>query len=90
MEQRTNSDWNLHQGIGPRSYTVHVSFLEPFQSVPIVLVSLRMLDVGNMTNTRAHVLAENVTQEGFDLVIHTWADTVLYGAEVTWMAYVQE
>jgi hypothetical protein len=86
-DANANPDWNLTQGIGLRSYTVRVNFAEPFQSSPTVLVNLSTLDVVNTRNTRVNVRAANITPQGFDLVIETWADTVLYGAYANWLAY---
>jgi hypothetical protein len=82
--------WNLHQGFGARFYTVRVTFQRPFQSPPTVLATLYILDVGNAANTRVNVSAENITTQGFDLVIHTWGDTALYGAYANWLAYVAQ
>jgi hypothetical protein len=87
---QSSPGWNLHQGFAARSYTVRVTFQQPFQSPPTVLATLYMLDVGNAANTRVSVSAENITTQGFDLVIYTWGDTALYGAYVNWLAYVAQ
>jgi hypothetical protein len=86
----TSPGWNLHQGVGGRSYTVHVTFQQPFQSPPTVLATLYMLDVGNAANTRVNVSPQNITTQGFDLVIYTWGDTALYAAYANWLAYVAQ
>lgn len=38
------------------------------------------------TNQRLKVFAENITNEGFDLVFTTWFDTIVYSAEASWVA----
>jgi hypothetical protein len=84
--------WNLHQGTGSRGYTTHITFSQAFDSVPVVLVSLSSIDASTsgQINTRISVSAGNITQTGFDLNFTTWADSIVYGANATWMAYAEQ
>lgn len=76
--------WTLHQWSG--RFTTHVSFQQPFAKPPQVIVNLAGLDVSNARNTRVTVSANNVSTSGFDLVVDTWADTILYAVWVSWIA----
>jgi H-type lectin domain len=81
-----SSKWPLYSGIGERSYTTAVKFDSPFRVPPKVSVALSGLEVDESTNTRIHVVAENITVDGFDLVYKTWSNTVLCRAWATWTA----
>ena len=58
-------------GSGPRKVSRAVEFSEAFSTQPMVHVSLSMWDMGNDSNARADIRAENVTETGFDLVFRT-------------------
>jgi hypothetical protein len=86
----TDPDWELHTGDGDRYYTIHVDFPEPFAYTPDVLVTLSMVDFSFSTNQRLRVYPTNITTLGFDLNCHTWGDTAVYAAGVTWTAYAPQ
>ncbi|KAH6844642.1 hypothetical protein B0I37DRAFT_377948 [Chaetomium sp. MPI-CAGE-AT-0009] len=73
----------------PRQTTTrHITFKRPFSAgPPNVLVWYKMLDMDSGKWWRTLARAENVTAEGFDLLVETWGDSVLYGAAVTWLAH---
>lgn len=81
-----NPDWILRTGTGTRTYRVAVTFNSPFPVAPKVSLALRGQDVGVATNHRLVLTSENITVNGFDMVITTWADTVVYGVWATWTA----
>lgn len=83
-------DWSLSTGTGYRSYRQSVVFAKPFQDVPQVIVSLISLDINPAYGSRLSLYTENITPTGFDIVIHTWADTVVWAAGASWVAYADQ
>ncbi|MEU4341014.1 H-type lectin domain-containing protein [Nocardia sp. NPDC023852] len=80
--------WDLTSGTpGWREWREPVTFTKPFNSPPEVTVGLSMVDIGKVANSRVMVEAENITGQGFDLVVKAWDDTVLYSVNVDWLAY---
>ena len=73
-------------GSGPRKVSRAVEFSEAFSTQPMVHVSLSMWDMGNDSNARADIWAENVTETGFDLVFRTWSDTSIARLSASWLA----
>lgn len=83
----TFPDWNLISGNGYRTYTIHVTFAKSFATIPTVRTALMLLDLSKDTIQRLRVYPTNITPDGFDLNIHTWADSIVYQAGVTWIAH---
>ncbi|MCK9440223.1 MAG: H-type lectin domain-containing protein [Methanothrix sp.] len=85
--------WNLAVGQPPgeRYFLQHVDFLRPFteKQPPIVLVMLSGIDSEESVNERVRVTSEDITNYGFTVRYATWADSSLYGADVTWIAIPQ-
>ena len=79
-------DGPMWSGTGPREARRAIAFAEPFLSPPIVHVSLSMWDVHHATNMRAEIVAENITERGFDLVFRTWSDTRIARMRADWLA----
>lgn len=74
-----------------RSDVSHVDFPQgKYTSPPNILVWLTALDLDSKHNWRVRAAARNVTASGFDVVIESWADTVLYSAAVSWVAYPKD
>lgn len=73
-------------GEGARATSVSVSFSEPYDAAPNVMVSVSMIDISNEAFTRFDVQAENVTPTGFDIVFRTWGDTQVARAQVAWQS----
>ncbi|KAM0321787.1 hypothetical protein ACHAQA_009883 [Verticillium albo-atrum] len=68
--------------------TEHFDFPEDkFAEPPNILVWLSALDLDRANNWRVRAKVNNVTSTGFDLVIESWADTKLYSAAASWVAY---
>ncbi|MEL6914013.1 MAG: H-type lectin domain-containing protein [Pseudomonadota bacterium] len=77
----------MWSGTGPRVARLAVSFSDAFRAPPVVHVGLSMWDMDGMTNPRADLRAEAVTQHGFELVFRTWGDTRVARIRATWMAF---
>ena len=73
-------------GSGPRKVSRAVEFSEAFSTQPMVHVSLSMWDMGNDSNARGDIRAENVTETGFDLVFQTWSDKRIARVSASWLA----
>jgi len=50
------------------------------------MVGLQFLDIPHGPNHRLKTTAENITEEGFDLLFDTWSDTRVYGCGASWIA----
>ena len=73
-------------GSGPRKVSRAVEFSEAFSTQPMVHVSLSMWDMGNDSNARGDIRAENVTETGFDLVFRAGSDTRIARVSASWLA----
>ena len=76
-------------GSGPREVRHVQAFSEPFQSPPVVTVSISMWDIDHKTNSRVDISADNITATGFEIVFRTWADTRNARIRADWMAIGQ-
>jgi len=83
----TCPDWGLNTGSGGRDYNTWIAFPSPFSTKPMVIVNISMFDMWSGSNPRLSATASQITNEGFTLTFHTWADTLVYGASATWLAY---
>lgn len=73
-------------GDGPRLVRNRITFDQPFRRPPVVHVSISMWDIDGAGNQRADISAENVAQDGFDLVFRTWGDTRVARIRGDWLA----
>lgn len=64
-----------------------VSFEKTFKAPPKVVVFLSEVDMDCWRNWRLRAFATDITENGFTIHIDTWADSILYGASATWVAY---
>ncbi len=63
-----------------------IRFSPSYVNVPEVVLALKSSDVENNHNFRFDLRAENITNEGFELVFNTWADTKIYSMQAIWIA----
>ena len=80
------SGGDMWTGQGSRERRKWIKFSEPFRSVPSVQVSLSLWDMDQGANVRADISADQISEEGFDLVFRTWADTRVARVRMSWMA----
>ena len=73
-------------GQGERESRHLIQFSEPFVSLPAVHVSIAMWDMDHKHNARADIMAENISETGFDLVFRTWGDSRIARVRADWMA----
>jgi hypothetical protein len=77
---------DMWTGQGPRERRKSVRFSQRYKSPPAVHVSLSMWDMDQGTNARADIAAENITEEGCELVFRTWSDSRVARVRMNWMA----
>jgi len=84
-----STGWHLNRGEGERISIFPVRFDHQFTVPPKVVASLCRIDADKNTNTRVSVdvKPEDVRGDGFDLLVGTWANSIVYGVTVTWIAY---
>lgn len=73
-------------GEGERYCRVAVCFRKVFKTVPVVQVSLDMLDMDQATNQRIDISTDNVKAGGFEIVFKTWGDTKIARVRASWIA----
>lgn len=69
-----------------RSLCVRVGFSRPFRSPPLVHLGLTGFDISERDCARLSLEARNVTRDGFEIVVGTWFNTVIWRVEVSWLA----
>ncbi|KAJ9643566.1 hypothetical protein H2199_004245 [Coniosporium tulheliwenetii] len=61
-----------------------------YDDTPNVVVWLSGFDMATGHNWRIKVYADGIDKDGFTIHLDTWADTVLYAAQASWIAYPKE
>ncbi|EJD33907.1 hypothetical protein AURDEDRAFT_177027 [Auricularia subglabra TFB-10046 SS5] len=80
-----------HPWYEPRQNTSRrITFARPYAAPPRVVVWLNFIDMDHSRNWRVSATATAVTATGFTLNLDTWADSILYTAGATWVAYPSE
>ncbi|EIN06658.1 hypothetical protein PUNSTDRAFT_115184 [Punctularia strigosozonata HHB-11173 SS5] len=75
--------WNQPQ----LTQSKRIDFAVPFAAPPKVITWLQALDMGNKKNWRIKVYPSDIDARGFTIHVDSWADSILYSAGVTWLAY---
>jgi hypothetical protein len=82
--------WNLatltEEPESYRQFRLFVPFSCPFSAPPVVQAGLSGFDIDQGTSSRLSVNVMNITAEGFEITLTTWLDTLVYAAEVSWLA----
>jgi hypothetical protein len=87
FSQATDSaEWRLNSGSGERNFHKTIKFPQPFNAPPQVAVALSGVDSSSTTNLRIEIWTEDIEPHEFDVVVHTWSDTILYGVSGVWIA----
>ena len=82
----TLADFLSEEKPGPRRFEHYVRFNTPFSNTPLVHVGIAGFDIDNRDTGRLGLGVENISAEGFSLVIKTWMHTRVYQVEVSWLA----
>lgn len=81
------TDGEMWTGEGTRERSQWVAFSEKFRNRPIVQVALSLWDMDSESNVRADIGAEDVSDEGFNIVFRTWGDTRVARVRMSWIAF---
>jgi len=73
-------------GRGQRERRRRIKFSEKYLSQPTVQLSISLWDMDAGSVLRADVVAEAVTEKGFDMVFRTWGDTKVARVRIAWTA----
>lgn len=80
-------DGPMWRGHGTRQVRRAVLFKQSYLTPPHVQVTISMYDISHMTNIRTDVQAENIREDGFDIVFRTWSDTRVARVRVAWTSF---
>jgi len=92
---RVNRDYHADSPVGGNPLSAgqnqtrgvnRVNFTQPFTTAPSVHVGIVGIDLYCGANQRLKVFAQNITAQGFDLMFYTWADTLVWAVEASWLA----
>ena len=82
--------WNLSESPSDpdscRQFTLEIAFASPFSYPPVIHIGLTGFDIDQNTSPRLSTSVANITSEGFTIVLTTWQNTLVYSADVTWLA----
>ncbi|KAK7737618.1 hypothetical protein SLS63_002747 [Diaporthe eres] len=68
-------------------HSKRIKFATPFSAPPKVITWLQSLEMDKSRNWRIRVSATDIDKKGFTIHADSWADSILYSAGVTWLAY---
>jgi hypothetical protein len=72
--------------IAPLSILSAVAQLSSFAAAPIVQLGVVGLDSSKDDNLRLRVRAEEISEQGFTIVVETWLHSQLWSVDVSWLA----
>ncbi|XP_059143538.1 uncharacterized protein LOC131930890 [Physella acuta] len=79
---------NTYQVSGNDKQSVQtIKFAKPYGTPPTVVLHLEALDANKDTNLRYSVRVGQITTTGAEIILSTWANTLIYGAYVRWYAF---
>ena len=81
------SGGEMWTGRGERERRKRITFAELFRHPPVVQVGLAMWDMDASSVLRGDLVAETVTEDGFDCVFRTWGDSRIARLRVNWLAF---
>jgi hypothetical protein len=81
------SGYTLDKNEGERSVLVEVTFDEPFDTKPDVVLGITTLDASSQMNVRYNVTTMSVSRDGFTIKITTWAETQIFYITGHWIAH---
>lgn len=70
-----------------QEFSGHVTFKRRYPAPPTVICWLTGFDFGKGRNFRIRTEVSNITATGFSIKVATWADSLLYWASASWIAY---
>jgi hypothetical protein len=83
----TMTGWTLAEGEGERRFAMRVNFTGSFPSTPVVQTMFNFVDGTGPSGFRMDAKPLTVDPDGFTLQVRTWADSIVHGLRVVWIAY---
>lgn len=81
--------YNLDANTGDRAMTIEVTFKNPYEVKPKVMLSVTQIDADKGFNNRYNVEVLSVSRDAFTVRIRTWADSKIYSISGYWLAYTE-
>jgi hypothetical protein len=78
------ADFGRFQNVQTLSQMIDI---KGFNTAPTVIVSLATIDADQARNLRIDASATEITANSFKLNVASWADTIIYSAKVSWIAF---
>jgi len=78
--------WNNPKTGTAATVTKYIAFPIAYTSVPTVVTAIKATDIDEKHNLRIVTEAYSITTSGFYVRIRSWADTIVYSFDVTWIA----
>ncbi|KAB5588894.1 H-type lectin domain containing protein [Ceratobasidium theobromae] len=75
-------------GEGKTGYTGRLDFGQAFGQPPRVVVGFNKIDAAKEKNLRIEANADKITNTGFEMVINSWGDSVIYGGGAAYIAFI--
>ncbi len=82
--------YNLDKNSGMRFVEKEINFPIPFETKPIVYVTVSVLDAISNSQIRYSVEPKGVSRDGFVVKISTWGDTQINGIGGMWFAQAEK
>ncbi len=82
--------YNLDKNSGMRFVEKEINFPIPFETKPIVYVTVSVLDAISNSQVRYSVEPKGVSRDGFVVKISTWGDTQINGIGGMWFAQAEK
>ncbi len=91
IEQLGNAreGWTLDHESGftaDRVFRTTVLFERPFNNIPVVHTGIVGFDISNHDAARLKTSVENISPQGFEIVLCTWFNTRLWRVDISWFA----
>lgn len=81
-----DSGGSMWTGAGPRERRLTVAFDHPYRVPPAVQITASLMDMHQDTAHRSELVAENISETGFDVVFRTWSDSRVARVRAAWLA----
>ncbi|MBL1212333.1 MAG: hypothetical protein HND52_03125 [Ignavibacteriae bacterium] len=81
--------YTLHKNDGDRTYTMEVTFDNPFEKRPEIILSVSQIEIADGANVRYNVQSSAVSRDGFTIRISTWGNTKVLSIAGKWIAITQ-
>ncbi len=76
----------LQDGYTDKRVITPIKFAKPFESIPTLLPTIDAFSFEDSPESTLHVWAENITEDGADIVVRTWRTSKIYFVNIHWLA----